>query len=290
MRWIGVVLGLLALAACSRAPGPPASQDVDASQARLVVLSPALAVVLRDLGVGDLIVGRHNYDMVFTHLPACGQQGAIDYERVLALRPTDLLIEWGSQPLPRRLIELAEANSWELRRFDLRTLDDITRACDELQTRYAFDRPGEALSAQFERSLFERVGIERAGRVLLLGAVDPPTVLGPGSFHAQVLERIGGRAAVTAGGPWIEVGLEDVLTLAPDAIVLVMPRAGGTGVGAVGEPAVAMLGSMSRLRLRAIEQRRVAVLDGELYHTPSTAMGQFAENLAGVLAKWAGEP
>ncbi|MCL4220059.1 MAG: hypothetical protein KJZ65_01690 [Phycisphaerales bacterium] len=291
MRWMGIVLGLLVVA-CSRLPGPrpPATPDVEASHPRLVVLSPALAVILRDLGAGKLVVGRHNYDMVFTDLPACGQQGAIDYERVLVLQPTDVLIEWGSQPLPRRLMELAETNGWQVRRFDLRTLDDISGVCDELQSLYAPDRPGQTLRAQFEQSLFARPGVERAGRVLLLGAVDPPTVLGPGSFHAQVLERIGARAAVTEGGPWIELGLEDVLTLSPDSIVLVRPCAGGEGVAGVGESAIEMLGSLSRLRLGAIEHGRVAVLDGELYHTPSTAMGRFAEDLAEVLARWGGEP
>lgn len=285
MRWLGLLCSFLLLFACGRSPSvaPPASGT------RLVVLSPALAVILRDLGAGDLVVGRHNYDMVFTDLPACGQQGAIDYERVLALQPSDVLIEWGAQALPARLLELSEANGWEVRRFDLRTLDDITQASAELQRLYAPERE-EALSEQFAASLFKRPGIERVGRVLLLGAVDPPTVLGPGSFHAQVLERIGGTPAVTEGGPWIELGLEDVLTISPDAIVLVMPRAGGTGVGAVGSDAVEMLGSMSRLRLRAIEQGRVAVLDGALYHTPSTAMADFAEDLAEVMETWAEKP
>ncbi|MCE7969672.1 MAG: ABC transporter substrate-binding protein [Leptolyngbya sp. PLA3] len=279
------------LAACSRAPGPGVGRrDGDATQTRLVVLSPALAVILRDLGAGGMVVGRHNYDMVFPELPACGQQGSIDYERVLALEPTDVLIEWGSRPLPEKLLKLGEANSWQVRRFDLRTLEDISLACTQLQGLYAPDRPGPTLREQFEASLFVRPGIERAGRVLLLGAVDPPTVLGPGSFHAQVLERIGGVPAVTEGGPWIELGLEDVLTLAPDAIVLVMPRAGGAGAGAVGGEVVKMLGAMSRLRLEAIERGRVALLDGALYHTPSTAMAEFADDLAEVLERWADSP
>lgn len=287
MRLLALLLSLAILCGCSRRPGPtPSPTD---SRPRLVVLSPALAVVLRDLGAGDLVVGRHNYDTMFPDLPACGQQGAIDYERVLAVQPTDILIEWGSQPLPDRLLSLVDSNGWHLHRFEIATLEDIEQAITELQRLYAPDRSGEPLSASFDRALKRREGLDRVGRVLLLGAIDPPTVLGPGSCHAQVLERIGATPAVTAGGPWIELGLEDVLTMAPDAIVLVLPRPGGTGIGAVGDHAVPLLGSISRLKLDAIVRGRVAVFDGELYHTPSTAMAAFADDLANVLQTWAKE-
>ncbi|GAB4384195.1 MAG: hypothetical protein Kow0022_06040 [Phycisphaerales bacterium] len=284
MRLLAFFVSLAILFGCSHRSPPTQPDD---GQQRLVVLSPAVAVVLRDLGVGDRIVGRHNYDIVFPDLPACGQQGAIDYERLLAVHPTDILIQWGSQPLPERLQVLADRNSWRIHRYELVTLDDIEQAIAELQRLYAPDRPGEPLEASFERALRRRDGLERVGRVLLLGAVDPPTVLGPGSFHAQVLERIGATPAITSGGLWIELGLEDVLTIAPDAIVLVQPRPGGAGVQALGPDAVPLLGSLARLRLAAIDRGRVAVLDGELYHTPSTAMAPFAEDLARVLQGWA---
>lgn len=285
MRLLSFLVSLAILFGCSQHRPPPTQPD-DAQQ-RLVVLSPAVAVVLRDLGVGDRIVGRHNYDTVFPDVPACGQQGAIDYERLLAVHPTDILIQWGSQPLPDRLQTLAERNTWRIRRYELVALDDIEQAIAELQRLYAPDRPGESLEVAFERALRRRDGLERVGRVLLLGAIDPPTVLGPGSFHAQVLERIGATPAITSGGLWIELGLEDVLTIAPDAIVLVAPRPGGSGVQAVGAEAVPLLGSLARIRLEALDRGRVAVLDGELYHTPSTAMASLAEDLARVLGGWA---
>lgn len=287
MRWLGLLCSFFLLFACGRSPSVP-SPGLTTSGPRIVVLSPAVAVILRDLGAGGLVVGRHNYGMVFKDRPACGQQGAIDYEQLLAVSPTDVLIEWGSGALPDRLLELADRNAWQVRRFELLTLDDIERATDELQRLYAPDRPGEPLSRTLQEAFRPVEGVERVGRVLVLGAVSPPTVLGPGSFHAQVLDRLGARSAVPEGGPWMELGLEDVLRLAPDAVVLVMPREGGTGIGATGETAIEQLGVLGRLDIPAVRRGRVAVLDGELYHTPSTAMADFARDLATVLREWAG--
>jgi hypothetical protein len=52
---------------------------------RLVVLSPAVAVMLRDLGLADRVVGKHDYDLVLPDtVPAVGHQEALDYEAILA--------------------------------------------------------------------------------------------------------------------------------------------------------------------------------------------------------------
>ncbi|RMH09814.1 MAG: hypothetical protein D6695_12505 [Planctomycetota bacterium] len=285
MRLVALVLVLLTVS-CSRVPNP----ELPSSGPRLVVLSPALAVILKDIGAGELVVGRHNYDMVFPDLPACGQQGSIDYEQLIAVAPTDILIEWGAMPLPKRLKALASANDWTIHRYELKTLDDILLAASELEARYAPRGPDEPVAARCERAWARRDHLERAGRVLLLAAVEPPTALGPGSFHAELLERLGATPAVTDGGPWIELGLEDIVRMAPDAIVLVQPRKNGQGVGSVGTSALEHFGPLARLHVPAVENERLAVLDAELYHTPSTATIQLAEDLASVLERWACEP
>jgi len=280
-----ILLGLLA-GGCGHEPKPAA----DDAGARLVVLSPALAVILRDVGAENLMVGRHDFDQVFTDLPACGHQGGIDYKRILTLRPTHILIEWGSRELPPRLVTLAESNGWTIERYEIRTLDDILAAADSLEAEFGPGVVAEPISASLEKAWSRsEVPLGVVGRVLLLAATGPPGALGPGSFHYEILERLGATPAMSKGGPWVELDSEDIIALSPDAIVLVVPKPGGKGIGAVGPEAVAQLGAIGSLDIPAVGSGHVAVLNGVSYLTPSTAMGDFARDLREVLEGWAEE-
>jgi ABC-type hemin transport system substrate-binding protein len=280
-----ILLGLMVVG-CEREPEPTAED----AGARLVVLSPALAVILRDVGAENLMVGRHDFDPVFTDLPACGHQGGIDYERLLSLRPTHVLIEWGSRDLPPRLVSLAESNGWVIERYEIRTLEDILTAADTLEAEFGPEEVSEPISVSLEKAWSHSdKPLGQIGRVLLLAATGPAGALGPGSFHYEILERLGATPAMTKGGPWVELDSEDIIALAPDAIVLVVPRPEGKGIGAVGADAVAELGAVGSLDIPAVRSGRVAVLDGVSYLTPSTAMGDFARDLREVLEGWAEE-
>ncbi|MBX3323565.1 MAG: hypothetical protein KF757_11305 [Phycisphaeraceae bacterium] len=287
MRLIVLLMYAVFACACARVPPTPEADDAP-DAARLVVLSPALTIMLADVGAQHLIVGRHDFDLTLRHLPAAGHQGAIDYEMLLLLQPTHVLIEWGERALPTRLVALSAQHNWELEHVTLLTLDDISRVADDMHTRFGAKPESEPPSAVLARALEpRRPSLVGVGRVLLLGTLDPPAALGPGSWHHQMLLRLGATPAIEHGTPWIELDREDLLTLAPDVIVLMMPREGGMGIGATGADAVSQLGTIATLRLPAIENSRVAVLDGPLYLTPSTAMTACARDLASVLGAWA---
>lgn len=256
-----------------------------------MVLSPAIGVVLRDLGLAHLAVGRHAYDMALDPaLPVVGDQAGIDYEPLLRVRPTHVLIEWGSRELPERLTRLAGERGWTLRSYPLLTLDDIRAMTMDVRYMFAGEAPAGApdLLAAMDSAWSPQGGVF-GGRVLLLGSVDPPAVMGPGSFHHQILERIGGRPAVTSGVPWINLNVEDVLRLAPDAIVFVSPRVSGTPSASSTDPAKVgpLLGRIGGLDIPAVREGRLALIDDPLSHTPSTAMIGFAAELTGVLREWA---
>ena len=55
-----VLLSCVVMLGCSRRPPVPPSS----SAPRVVVLSPALAITMHDLGMAHLIVGRHAWDTV----------------------------------------------------------------------------------------------------------------------------------------------------------------------------------------------------------------------------------
>ena len=227
--WLGAFVAVatcILAAGCGRTePEPPSP----VGEPRVVVLSPAVASVLRDLGLEDRIVGRHAFDSWLpAAIPPCGDQAGIDYETLLTLRPTHVLTQWGSRELPPRLAELAGTRGWMLSDHPMLSLDDIRRCVDAMGEAFL---PGDtdgrvaSLKRRMDDAWSPRAGLP-AGRVLLLASLGPPAAFGPGSCHQQVVEAIGATPAITTGGAFVTLDHEDVRRLAPDIFIVLLPGAG----------------------------------------------------------------
>lgn len=259
-----------------------------------MVLSPAAAITLRDLGMAHLAIGRHAFDIALDPtLPVCGDQLGIDYEALLRAHPTDVVIQWGAREHPPRLAALALEGGWRIHDYNPLTLDQIIAAADRLYDARPpaqppagpMVHPPDRPSVWIPRRLDALGKTPIAARVLMLAALDPPAALGPGSFHHDVLDRLGATPALTTGGPYQTLDAEDLLRLAPDLIVLVLPRSPRTPAPPTPafEELRARLGRVGTLDIPAIRGRRVVLLDDPEYLTPSTAVVRFAEDLARAL-------
>ena len=294
--------------------GSGAARVVEREELRLVTLSPALGLMLQDLGLEDRVVGTHDFDRALGgSIPRVGSLDGIDYEALLTCAPTHVLIEInGGSPIPARLRTLADEHGWILRRVgSLNTLDDIARTIDDLFLSFVsppeapeenvigFSDPAERFertmpSESFARSIDDRgPRVRGAGLVLLLGQASPPGAIGPKSFHYQVLTRIGGQHALVTGGMWQELDAEDVQRLSPDGIVLIQPR-DPTPDDRFVEPEapgvpelLQMLGAVGELDIPAIRDGRVALIDDPASLVPAgSSMGAFADSLAAILEAW----
>lgn len=281
------VLLAMVLASCERSdPQPDASSDANAETFRLAVLSPALSATLVKMGMGDLIVARHAYDMVLdSSVPSAGDERALDAEALIRSRPTHVLIDEMSRESLAYVQELAEKSGWEVHSYDLRTLDLIAQSARDLRDQFA---PGDATAAnaieEFQRAIARRdIGFN--GRLLLLAQTNPPGAIGPASFHGEILDRFGVRNALADGDRWQELDAEDVLHLAPDAIIVIRWHSPGeiSDSSLDSKDLRAALGSLSELDISALREGRVAVIDDPLALTPSLAMGDFATRLAEIL-------
>ncbi|MDX2131488.1 MAG: hypothetical protein SFY69_05510 [Planctomycetota bacterium] len=282
------------------ANGPRAGDSGGSGAARIVSLSPAVSVILRDLGLGEQVVGRHAYEMVLrAGLPVCGDQTGIDLEALRAVRPTHVITQWGARELPAALRDMAASGACALHDAALLTLDDVAReihAIDAFVRGASGSAQGRALAASFDAALEPEPGVAQAGRVLLLGAVEPPGALGPGSCHHDLLVRLGGAPALAAGGAWQVLTLEDVRALAPGAIIAFVPGAGtrstasdgapNTGAAITGAAARERLGSLARVAAGAFERGRVAVIDDPLGLLPATSLAGVAGAVRGLLRAW----
>ncbi len=306
---------LTALAACLLVacdPGLLGSTGANESAAhtpkpRIVVLAPALGVILRDLGLEDDIVGKHAWDMALGRsIPAVGTHDDPDLESILRLRPTHIIVQDMEARVPESLRRMAEREGWTLWGFPLLTLDDIATTTDELHFRLigeptrdprtidptahlARERPSARLAdAWSDRG----PPAQRAGRVLLLAGVDPAGAMGPGSFHHQLIERLGAAPAITTGGPWQELDHEDILRLAPDAILLFRPApVNPNPIGERQRPGVAeamsALRGIGSLDIPAVRDGRVAIIDHPLGLLPASSLAEVADEIAKAFADWA---
>ena len=308
------------LVACGRSPSAspqPAKGPAQGDARRIVVLSPAIAVMLQDLGFEDSVVAKHTWDLALSDsIPAVGDQFELDYEKLLTLNPTHVYTQYESAGVPDRLRELAAEHGWHLEDYRLNTLDDIAQALDDLYLdlggRVQTDRElrvnGVAVGGTVPEfndtlpslSLSNAWGdrgpaVRGAGRVLLLAQGETPGVLGPGSFHHQVLVSLGGTPALENGQPWMDLDAEDILRLAPDAIVLFAPRDKGdeadrwpaTTDGPAWDEIAPRLGAFAELPIPAIENRRVLLIDDPLCLLPSPALAGVADRIAEQLIDWA---
>ncbi|HZW08901.1 MAG TPA: hypothetical protein VFF69_03280, partial [Phycisphaerales bacterium] len=175
---------------CGDGPRPPALKGAP-DEPRIVVLSPALGVVLHDLGLREHIVGRHGYDTVLDQsIPVCGEQNGVNYEALLRARPTHVITEWGTRELPAKLAGLAESNGWVLRDFRMLTLGDVDAAATALGGMLPQASPSARISRMHELAGAAPPDRLWSGRVLLLMDVSPIAAIGPGSAHHELLVRV----------------------------------------------------------------------------------------------------
>ncbi len=285
-----LIFGLLAsaIAGCDRAPSAPA-QSADPS-VRLAVLSPALAQTLRDLGLGEQIVARHGWDSISPQtIPPVGGETGLDYEALLRARPTHVILQASAQGVPPRLAQLATEQHWKVTSIPLLKLDDVRAGIAGVWAAAGrVDEPPAQVLADFDRALQPRPALKsRLGRVLILAGTDPPGAMGPGSFHFELVERLGGSCVPNTGAAYIQLSPEDVLKLDPDTLVLLAPGAlrqfGPAGL-------TALLGPLNKLGLRCVRDNRLIVVSDPACQLPATTLARVADTIARQAAAWDAPP
>lgn len=282
-----VPLILLFLIGCGDSSSLPAERDADsggrAGDLRIACLSPGLAVTLREIGLGDRIVGRHGFDSVTAaSVPAVGDEQGIDYESLLEVRPTHVLLERSQRGVPPRLREIAATRRWDVREIPLLTLADIENAIDTLAALDPENVTARAadVAAGFRRALVLDPEIrDRLGATLLMTWSDPIGVMGPGSFHHDLLGRLGAAPRPESGNAYITLAVEDVLALDPHSIVLLSPGADDTD-------ARRLLGPLADAGLDAVDAGRVVVVGDELALLPAPTLARVADEIRAGIASW----
>lgn len=227
----------VALAACAMACGraEPDSGARDAPErpgaprtGGIVSLSPALTHTAQALGAGDRIVGC----TAWCEAPGARVVGSLedrDLEAIVALRPAVVLRQSSA---PDAALEAA-ARAVGARLVEVRAIDRVrdveeaaSRVADALESMGVAGAQARATEAValFHRDTASPVACTRP--VAFLYSTDPPAAFGAGTFVDDTWRAMGGRNAVAARG-YPSMSAEDLVRLAPAAIVLVVPKATG---------------------------------------------------------------
>jgi len=298
MRWstqfcaaLAIVGALCATDGCRReAAGGAAGKTAQNDSLRIISLSPAISRTLVDFGLAGRVVGRTPHcDALDRSIPVIGDLINVDYEQIIRLNPTHILVQPPASGADPHLLELAKQRGWKVGQWHLNGRDDIEQMVRELPgTLFSDGSPQLAAatskSAEILNSIAQALspGVQPLfrGRTLMVSAVDPVMVFGTDTYLHDVLIAVGGSNATSARG-WAQLSLEDVARLDPEAIIIVKPGA-DPKVGAI-----AAAGPLKDLNVAAVRNRRVGLLTHPDAFTPSSGIIGVAGEMRALLQSFA---
>lgn len=191
---------------------------------RIVSLAPHVTELLFALDLGDTVIGADSYSdypLAARRIPRIGRAGALDIERIVALKP-DLVIGWGSGNGAGQMARLRQFGI-PMYLSEPRTLEDVPAELRRLSVLAGVPERGERAATAFEQGLDDlRQRYQGATPVTVFYQIwhEPlMTVNGQHSISA-VLRVCGGRnvfADLTHLAPTVNV--EAVLRADPQMII-----------------------------------------------------------------------
>jgi len=232
LRSILVTMSVIALAVASVGCEERASTSAPAFNKRAVVMSPALTQIIIDLGKGDSIVGVGRYDPRASEYTVVGDLYNMDYEKLLALEPTNLYLQPAKDGTPNKLLQLAGDKGWLIHVYEIETIADVKRAIFDGSGRGV----GMTIGAHYEAlDLVERieaqllavgttVGDKPLVETVMLVGLNPITAAGPRTFLNEMLVYAGGVNAIAdETNRYPVLDKEGLLALKPELIVVADP-------------------------------------------------------------------
>jgi iron complex transport system substrate-binding protein len=292
-----LALFVLALSACGKTETPPASAPAtraDSGTPRIISTVPAATLNLVLIGGVDTLVGVSPYDKLNLpedkqNLPAVGDYNleTLNYEQLINLQPTALIVQTAEAHIPARLRQLAESQHFDIINIKLDTTDDLwstVRALGRAAKREnAADTAILKAKAELKEIAKSYEGKARPKVVYIVGN-NPLTIVGGDNFMNEMLTLAGGdNAGAKVGKSFINISNETLVQLAPDVLL----------VGAPSEPDQQpaddpRLAPWERYDIPAVRNQRVFLVTDPEALTASVNLPKSIRNLSELIHK--GQP
>lgn len=216
-HWLlGAVLAVATGADAQPVPAPAAR--------RIISLAPHLTENLFTVGAGARLVGADdysNYPQAALAVPRIGRAGALDVERIVALKP-DLVLAWESGNPAGQIAQLRRLGV-RVEVSESRTAQDIARELRWLGQLAGEPGRGEQAATAFEtgwRTLQDAYGARAPVSVFYEIWHEPLMTVSDQHSIGAVIRLCGGRNVFGGLGPLAPtVGVESVLRSDPQAII-----------------------------------------------------------------------
>jgi iron complex transport system substrate-binding protein len=233
-----MLLLLLTLCACTKSePSPPPPSPSTAPTTaplapRIISLVPAATLNLVLIHAADRLVGVTKYDTLYLpdaqqNLPVVGDYETLNYEKLIALHPTDVLVQMDEPMIPARLRTLAAADHFTLTNIHLDTLDDLWHTVALLGhlSGHDTDATRAILTAHAElHEIADSLQHQPRPKVLYAIGTNPLAVAGAKTFMDQMVTLAGGENLGAKVGTFFpNISNETLIHLAPDVLLISAP-------------------------------------------------------------------
>ena len=229
---------------------------------RIVSLAPNISEILFFAGVGERVVGvtRYcNYPSEVLSLPKIGGISDPNLEKIIALDPE--LVIATKDGNPAWVIRLLEEGGIPCFVINPRTMDDILRDINKIALLTAASEKGKARIRRLGKEFSSLAGTENGEgvKVLFLYASSPLVGAGKGTFIDEVIGRAGGKNVLSNYRvPYPRLGLEEILSLHPEALFYVTGMDSGEGASSIARIESMMSG----------EKVKIVPLDSDMFTRP----------------------
>lgn len=227
----------LTLAACGRQPSPAAPSSAQPATApadlparpRIVSTVPAATLNLVLIGAADELVGVTKYDALFLpdaqkNLPVVGDYETMNYEELVKLKPTALVIQTAESRIPERLKQTAEQEHIELVNMRFDHVADIWTSVEALGK--VSGKETEATGA-IQRAQAELKSIAREyknaphPKVVYLVSTSHMWISGDKTFtHEMIVAAGGDDVGAKVGEGFPDTNRETLVKLQPEVLLL----------------------------------------------------------------------
>lgn len=219
MRWLVLVVALLACSRDKPAPTPSTTQ-------RLVTLSPSATEVVAALGATPLLVGVDDYSKYPAEVTTLTKVGSFltpNLEVIVSLKPTLVIVDDIHKPAAGALRDAGLATI----ECPIHTLPDVKKALASVGEKIGRSAEAKQVSDQIEAALDAAAAKRPAKRprVLLVldreaGGLGNLVAAGPGSWLDELLAVVGGENVLAASGVrYPKLSMEEVLRTKPEIIL-----------------------------------------------------------------------
>jgi len=288
---LGTALFAAALMGCGHDNQPVKPPATAPAGPRVVSTVPSATMNLMLINALDRVVGVSTYDQLFLpqdkqQLPVVGDYESMNYEQLIALSPTALVIQQAPSRISPRLKEVAAAHGIELVNMKFDHVEDIWPSVRSLGRVSGHEKDAEEAIDKAQHELTE-LKVLYGGKdvvrpkVVYLASPQLMLIAGKNTFIDEMITLAGGEnAGAKAGNDFLEVGREAIVKLAPDVLIVDVSEQPPPQGDMADDP---RLQAWMKLPIPAARNKRVYLLTDGNALMASVAIGRNVRMLAGLI-------